>query len=211
MMTQRILIALLTIVGFGAGFAVRGWTERGQNVPPPPAALSREYTPAASAPTGEKKRSIDREKLVAEIQKLRPQIEAFSAQVEEINAEFDREFNALLDPVQREKRAQYLKRRAERDARRLAGREPLSDEEIMRERERAFDVYWLVTVTPLLEIFTKEYQLDAAQQASARALLALRRNKFMALFDATPHPSIRLSRLAPMIERVAAAETPAKP
>jgi hypothetical protein len=61
-----------------------------------------------------------------------------------------------------------------------------------------------VTVNPGLEWRTKEYGLDSAQQSTTRSLLALRRNKFIALFDATPHPSIRLSRLAPLIERVAA-------
>jgi hypothetical protein len=35
-------------------------------------------------------------------------------------------------------------------------------------------------------------------------LLTLRRNKFFRLYDATTHPSIRLSRLAPLIERVGA-------
>ena len=56
--------------------------------------------------------------------------------------------------------------------------------------------------SPYLEMLTREYALDAMQQAEVRALLTLRRNKFTALFDATPHPSIRLSRLVPLLERV---------
>ncbi len=203
-MTQRVFLALLTIGVFAAGYAVRTLTEQGGSVPPPPAVLNREYAPGAGPPVTEKgKRELDRAKLVAEIQKLRPQIDAFSTQVDEIQSEFDREFNALLNPKQLEKRQSYMKRRAERESRRLADRDPLSDEEIQRERERPFDIYWLVTVTPLLDRLTKEYELDAAQQNATRALLALRRNKFIALFDATPHPSIRLSRLAPLLERVA--------
>lgn len=210
-MTQRVFLALLTIGVFAAGYAVRMSTERGQSVPPPPPALAQEYSASANSPASDKhKRELNRAKLVAEIKKLRPQIDAFSAHVDEIHAEFDREFTALLNPKQREKRAAYLKRRAERDAKRFADREPLSDEEIMRERERPFDVYWLVTVTPLLERMTKEYKLDDTQQAATRALLSLRRNKFLALLDATPHPSIRLSRLAPLIERVEAPPEPAK-
>ncbi len=211
-MTQRVFVLLLTVGVFAAGYAVRMWTERGQSVPPPPAVLAREYASAQQPPANDKgKRELDRAKLVAEIQKLRPQIEAFTAQVDEIHAEFDREFSAILNPKQREKRAAYLKRRAERDAKKLADKVPLSDEEITREKERPFDnVYWLVTVTPVLEHFTKEYQLDAAQQSSARALLSLRRNKFLALFDATPPPSIRLSRLAPLMERVSPPPYPPK-
>jgi hypothetical protein len=64
-----------------------------------------------------------------------------------------------------------------------------------------------VVVTPHLEWMTKEYGLDANQQTQVRALLALRRNKFIALVDATQHPSIRLSKLAPLIERMG---TPAR-
>jgi hypothetical protein len=93
---------------------------------------------------------------------------------------------------------------AERDAKRVARREPLSDEEIFREQDRSMTwVYWKVTVTPRLEMLTRDYGLDAAQQSETRALLTLRRTKFMALFDSTPHLSIRLSGLAPLIERVA--------
>ncbi len=65
-------------------------------------------------------------------------------------------------------------------------------------------IYWHVTVTPRLEWLTKEYKLDANQQTQVRALLTLRRNKYISLYDASQHPSIRLSRLAPLIERVAA-------
>jgi hypothetical protein len=45
------------------------------------------------------------------------------------------------------------------------------------------------------------------QQTKTRALLSLRRNQFIALLDSTAHPTIRLSRLAPLVQRVA---TPAK-
>ena len=142
--------------------------------------------------------------MLGEIQKLRPQIEAYSAQVDEINAEFDREFAQLLTPPQREKHVANQKKKAERDAKRLADRSPLSDEEIQRAKDRPLtSIYWNVVVTPHLEWMTKEYALDPTQQTNLRALLALRRNKFIALLDSTPHPSIRLSRLAPLIERVA--------
>jgi hypothetical protein len=210
-MTQRLFVALLTVAVFGAGYLARVWTEPRQLVPPAPATLAREFAPAAPSTAGGKKmeRQLDRAKLVAEIQKLRPQIEAFSAQMQEIDGEFDREFALLLTPAQRERYLANQKRWAERDAKRVAKREPLSDEDIQREQDRSTTlVYFKVTVTPRLEMLTREYKLDEVQQGATRALLVLRRNKFMALFDATPHPSVRLSRLAPLIERVAA---PAKP
>lgn len=210
-MTQRIFVALLTVVVFLAGYAARVWTEPRASIPPAPAALAKEYG-RGDAPGADKKNSqLDRAKLIAEIQKLRPQIEAYSAQVDEINAEFDREFAQILNPTQREKHAANQKKRAERDAKRLADRSPLSDEEIQRTKDRPLtSIYWNVVVTPILEQITKEYSLDAGQQASLRALLALRRNKFIALLDATPHPSIRLSRLVPLIERMSPPPSEAK-
>lgn len=202
-MTQRLFVALLTVAVFAAGYAARALTERDAPVPPPPAALTREFArPANATPEGKK---FDRAKLVAEIQKLRPQIVAFTSQVTEIDGEFDREFTALLTVEQREKWAANQKKWAERDAKRLSLTSLLSDEDISRERDRPLtDIYRQVTVTPRLEWLTKEFKLDAAQQTKARALLALRRNQFIALLDSTAHPTIRLSRLAPLVERVGA-------
>jgi hypothetical protein len=90
-MTQRVFVALLTVVVFVAGYLARLWTEPRQAVPPAPAALAKEYARSES-PASDKKndRQLDRAKLLAEIQKLRPQIEAYSTQVDEIYAEFDR-------------------------------------------------------------------------------------------------------------------------
>ncbi len=206
-MTQRLFVPLLTVVVFLAGYFTRALTARVEPVPPPPAALARELAPTAATKSGKSRREVDRAKVVADIQKLRPQIDAYIAQVQEIESEFDREFTAILNPTQREKRAAYLKRRAELEAKRVADREPLSDEAIARERERPLtDIYWMITVTPRLERLIKEYELTEDQQTRARALLSARRNKYIALFEATPHPSLRLTRLAPMIERVGAAK-----
>lgn len=203
-MNQRVFVALLTVAVFVAGYAARLWTEPRATVPPAPAALAKEYARTSSTSADKKgEQQLDRAKLLADIQKFRAQIVAYSTQVDEINAEFDREFAQLLHPAQREKFMANQKKKAERDAKRAADRSPLSDEEIQRAKDRPLtSTYWNVVVTPHLEWMTKEYSLDASQQTSVRALLALRRNKFIALYDATPHPSIRLSKLAPLIERV---------
>ena len=205
-MNQRVFVALLTVAVFIAGYAARMWVEPHQPVPPAPAALAQEFPrPSLSAAEKKNQRQLDRSKLVAEIQKLRPQIEAYSTQVQEIDGEFDREFALILNPAQREKFLGSQKKWAERDAKRAAKRELLSDEDIQREQDRSMSwIYWKVTITPRLEMLTKDYGLDATQQGTARALLALRRNKFIALFDSTPHLNIRLSRLEPLIERVVA-------
>lgn len=209
-MTQRLFVALLTVAVFLAGYGARGLAERGGGpVPPPPAALTQEYPRPAAGSTDPKDvkaaQKLDRAKLVAEIEKLRPQIVAFTSSATEIDAEFDREFNALLTPEQREKRAANLKKWAERDAKRLTDTSPLSDEDINREKDRPLtDILPQVTVTPRLKRMTQEYNLDAAQQTKTRALLTLRRNQYIALLDSTEHPAIRLSRLAPIVQRVAA-------
>lgn len=205
-MTQRVFVALLTVAVFLAGYGARGFADRGRPVPPPPATLTQEYArPAATPADAKNAQKFDRAKLLAEIEKLRPQIVAYTAQVAEIDAEFDRSFTALLLPPQKEKFAANQKKRAERDAKKKADTKLLSDEDISRERDRPLsDIYWQVTVTPRLEWMTKEYALDASQQTNVRALLALRRNQFTALLDSTAHPTIRLSRLAPLVQRVAA-------
>ncbi len=202
-MSQRVFVALITVVVFVAGFATHAWLDRDDHIPAPPAALARELTTPKAGATEKAKKRIDRAKLVAEIKKLKPQIDAYTAQVQEIEAEFGRELEALLTPPQREKRVAYLKRRDESAAKQAANKAPLSDDDIAKAQERPLtDIYWMVTVTPVLERITKEYGLDPAQQGAVRSLLVLRRNKYIALFDATPHPGVRMSKLAPLLERV---------
>ena len=99
-MTQRVFVALLTVAVFVAGYAARIWTEPRALIPPAPAALAKEYARTDSTGSDKKNdRQLDRAKLLAEIQKLRPQIEAYSTQADEIYAEFDREFAQLLHPA----------------------------------------------------------------------------------------------------------------
>ena len=110
---------------------------------------------------------------------------------------------------QRERLVLNQKKWADQTAKTQAETKILSDEDINRERDRPLsDIYRQVTVTPRLEWMTKEYKLDAAQQTKTRALLSLRRNQFIALLDSTQHPTIKLSRLAPLVQRVA--PSPAK-
>jgi hypothetical protein len=200
-MSQRVFVAVLTFVVFVAGFATHAWLDRDEHIPAPPAALAREMAAPKIPATEKAKKRIDRAKLVAEIQKLKPQIDAYTAQVQEIEAEFGRELESVLTPAQREKRLAYLKRRGESDAKVMASKAPLSDDDILKAQDRPLtDIYWMVTVTPVLERITKEYGLDSAQQTAVRNLLVLRRNKYTALFDATPHPGVRMSRLAPLPE-----------
>lgn len=217
-MTQRLFVALLTVIVFMAGYSARMWTDRGARVQPPPEAFAREYTPQSGSANQKKPEPLDRAKIVAEIEKLRPQIEAYVAQVQEIENEFEREFVLILTPAQKDKYAANQKKFAEDRAKHLVKSTPLSDEEIRSARERPLtNIYFKITVTSALNGLTKEFGLDAAQQASTRTLLSQKRNKYISLFDATPHPSIRLSRLLDSLQRVSPSEkameslVPAKP
>jgi len=216
-MKQRVLIALLTAAVFAAGFAARSWTESRRPLPPPPAKLMSEFSPVPKLPGANAKnadqRPLNRAKLVAEIERLRPQIEAFRARMDRIDAEFDRDLAALLRPEQRERYAAQQKKWAERVAKGAAATAadpaPLSDEQIGRLQQRSlFNVLVMVAPTMKLEWIKRDVKLDESQQAPVRDLLQVRREKFLALIDSTPPPSITLSQLAPVVQKLSAPKKP---
>ncbi|HWA09044.1 MAG TPA: hypothetical protein VG838_06205 [Opitutaceae bacterium] len=215
-MTQRVLVAVLTVLVFASGFAARVWTESSSAVPPPPASLGSEFTPTAplAAPpaSAAKRPPVDRAQLIADIQKLGPQITMFRERMAEIDAGFEREFSAILSEEQRQHRAEAIlasqkKHAAEHDAKYppgMAHNGPMSDDEILsRQRLPLYTILQWVTVSAKLDSMTKENKLDASQQAKARSLIEDRRTKFLALVDAVTPPSILYSRLAPDVQRLA--------
>lgn len=215
-MKQRLLVSLLTVLVFAAGFGARVWTEHEQPLPPPPVVGGEFTAPQA----GEKKpapnlgKPYNRAELVAEIEKLRPQVDAYRSQIDAIDNEYEQAFAKILNPEQRKiydkKVAEMLKRRADREAKEAsAPPPPLSDEEIAKLRQRPFEsVFWRVCTTAKLEQLTHDFKLDAEQQVRERELLFTRRDKFLALLDSTPVPTIRMTSLAPLVQRVG---EPAKP
>jgi hypothetical protein len=65
----------------------------------------------------------------------------------------------------------------------------------------------------------RDYKLDAKQEAALRQLMLERREKFLALVDSTPYPTLKLTSLAASVQRLvdpaavpptAPATTPAK-
>lgn len=212
-MTQRLVIPLLAVVAFGAGFGARVWTEDDRPLPPPPP-MGSEFLP----PSVEKKpapKPVDRAQLVAEIQKLRPQIDAYRAQLEAIDADYEKAFVAILNQEQcaiyKAKDAEWKKNRAERDARAAStALSPLSDEEIAKLRQRPFETaFWKISFAGRLEQTTRDFKLDAAQQAKVHELLVERRTKYIALVDSTPSPTFRLTSLAASVQRLAEPATTA--
>jgi hypothetical protein len=59
-----------------------------------------------------------------------------------------------------------------------------------------------------LDRMATELNLDEAQRDKVRDLLRVRREKFIELVDSVPPPSLMLSRLAPMAQRLS---QPVKP
>jgi hypothetical protein len=214
-MTHRLVIPLVALIAFGAGYGARVWMDRDPVLPPPPPAGS-EFVRNHATPTGDGKaenrpannHAPDRAKLIADIEKVRPQIESYRKRVEEIDGEFDRGFVALLKPEQRERYDAQQRRDAEKkaknEAKAAADTSPLSDEQItMLQQRPLWNALFKIAVSWRLERATKDYKLDAAQQTEVRALLEKRRDRFIALVDATPPPSITLSSLAPQTQKLA--------
>ncbi len=218
-MKPRLLITGLTVTVFGAGYAAGLWTERTRPVPPPPALLMGEFSgkhapsPVNSRASSSSRSPLNRAQLAAEIERLRPQIDGYRQRLEALDAEFDRELIAHLTPEQAAAYTAAQKRRAERSAKGAAQSaaklDPLTDDEIEQLRQRSlFGVLWMIAPTMKQDSLIKDLKLTEAQQLKTRELLRERREKFLAIVDSTPPPSIMLSRLAPAAQRLAPA--PAK-
>ena len=153
---------------------------------------------------------LNRAQLAAEIERLRPQIDGYRQRLDALDAEFDRELIAHLTPEQAATYTAAQKRRAERSAKgaaqAAAKHDPLTDEEIDQLRQRSlFGVLWMIAPTMKQDSLIKDLKLTEAQQLKTRELLRDRREKFLAIVDSTPPPSIMLSRLAPAAQRLAPA------
>lgn len=225
-MIQRLLIAALTVLVFGAGYLVRTWTDDDLPVPAPPLPLGSEFSrgPAAVVPFAkgaakaqprEFEQPVNRAALITDIEKARPQIEVYRRRLDELDAEFDRALASLLNAEQLEKFAARQKRLAERrvtrEAHEAADPSPLSDEQILRLQQMPlFNVLWSITISARLERLNRDLKLDAPQQARAHELLLARRDKFLALVDSSPPPTVTLSLLASRAQKVSAPPARAK-
>ena len=207
-MKQRLLIALLTIAVLGAGFAAGRWAERTScKVPPPPQLLSelaggktaaKAAEPAAPRP--------DVAKIAAQLRQLGPEVEKFRLRMLEIDRELDRDIDAMLRPDQREVFHKIVKKYADLRAQEDAKWElptPLTAEEIVNLQQKPLHKMLAIVVVPMrLEWNVKDLNLDGAQKEQLRQVLVKRRDKFLALVDSSPPPSLMLSRLSPMARRL---------
>jgi hypothetical protein len=206
-MRDRVLAALLTLAVFAVGFGAGTWAERHRPFPGPPAAFMSEFGAKPSPPAPAPNPPVNRAQLLEQIEKIRPEIESFRARTDEIYAQFDRDMLTVLTP---EQDAAYLKKFRPQHASGPQGDEkPLSDEEIERLLQRPLRTLAYFVVLPMtLDRMVTELKLDDSQRDKVRDFLRVRREKFIELVDSVPPPSLMLSRLAPVAQRLS---QPAKP
>lgn len=216
-MRSRVLIALLTIAVFGAGYFGGTWIERSRCPVPAAPALLGEMTMQKEPLTTAKSKPVENPpnvaKLVTQLEKLRPEMENFRARMEQMDAQLDRELLAILRPEQLPLWEKLLKRRVEyreREEAGIAGRDDLlTSEQIASLQQRPLYKLLAVVVVPQrLDWLVNDLKLDEAQREQARIALHARRDKFLALVDASPPPSLMLSRLAPLAQRIGQPKKP---
>ncbi|HYD85218.1 MAG TPA: hypothetical protein VEA63_14230 [Opitutus sp.] len=206
-MKQRFLIALLTIAVLGAGFFAGVWTERNAcKVPKPPALLGELSAPQSNLSPTPAAPKVNTAELAAEIEKLRPEIEKFRLRMLEIDREMDRDIDAILRPDQSEKFQAIVKYYADLRAKEAAAgtlSTPLTPEEITKLQQKPLYKMLSIVVVPMrLEWNTRDLNLDERQREQLRELLKQRRDKFLALVDSSPPPSLTLSQLVPLAQRL---------
>lgn len=206
-MRDRILAVLVTLVVFATGFIGGLWAERHRPLPRPPGAFMGEFGAKPGGPPQRQGPPINRAQLRDQIEKLQPEMEAFTAHITEIYAEFDRDIEPVLTPEQREHYEKTFKaHHGFVPAPDMAGSDmPLSDEQIDQLMQRPFRTLAFFVVIPMtLERMGSELKLDDMQKGKVRDLLRVRREKFIELVDSAPPPSLTLIRLAPFAQRLVA-------
>lgn len=206
-MKQRVLIALLTILVLGAGYLAGVWTERHScKVPKPPALLGElapEKRKVTSAPATPPANAAE---LAAEIERLRPEIDQFRERMDQIDREMDRDIMAILRPDQKpvfEKMIKYYADLRNKEDTELKVPQPLTAEEINRLKQKPLYKMLSIVVVPMrVQWNVRDLKLDDTQREQLRKILVERRQKFLDLVDSSPPPSLTLSQLASVAQRL---------
>ena len=209
-MRDRALAILLTLAVFSAGLGAGLWAERHRPLPPPPGSLMGEFGDRPGqgrAQVRREKPPINRAELSEQLARLKPEMEAFASRVNEIYQQFDREMEDVLKP---EQRAVYAKKfRDHRGRSGVPDAGPLTDDQIDQLEQRPFRMLAYFVVIPMtLERMANELKLDEVQRGRVKDLLRVRREKFIELMDNSPPPSLALSRLAPVAQRLSMPAAP---
>jgi hypothetical protein len=206
-MRDRLLAVLLTLAVFAIGLGAGIWAERHRPLPAPPGAFMGEFGAKRGIGNYVLTTPINRAELSEQIEKMGTEMDTFLTRMNEIYSGFDRDILAVLTP---EQQAIYEKKfRAQRLASQAEGDKPLSDQEIENLLQRPFrSLVYFVVIPITLERMTTELKLDEVQRDKVKDFLRVRREKFIELVDNSPPPSLMLSRLAHVAQRLG---PPAKP
>ncbi len=215
-MKLRLLIAALTVLVFAAGFGASVWTQYHCALLSPPVSLlgevrDRNFDVRLPANDASAIAQIN-----AEIERLKPDIDAFRQKLDAINHDFHQKIAALLTPAQREEFEKMHKRYEQRRTERANSSLPIVESspsggttlKLPFFAEPIEGMTSAIVVPLTLDHLTTALQLDDRQMAAVQQLLLERREVFLALVVSTPPPSIGLNRLASIINKLA---TPAEP
>lgn len=191
-MKDTLRISLLTLAVFVAGL-LTGMLIRGMHHLPPPPFGPLDEIASHSPPWGgggPKHFRLTPEKVAemkAEMEKIRPEMDAFQSKLKAIETDFRTKLDAMLTPEQRK-----LLPPAPEMGRPQPGRGGPSPFSGPLEGLAIFTI-----IKPALDRMSDELKLTAPQQATLRQLLLDRRQRFLELVDSTPPPSLKLGRMLP--------------
>jgi hypothetical protein len=235
-MKKSTALVLLTVAGFVVGLGTGLWIGLNTTTPPPPPAwLFSEFrnvsTPGTTLQNLVQSRPELWSEIHAELQTLKPQIDAYRAKLEKIDGDFRADLEVLLTEEQKIRFAEAQKKRelprlmsapapqTKAPAASVATTPPpaapspkLAEapkpkiERAPRTLQESSDglVSSMVFVPYTQERFTQVLGLSEAQEDRLRQLLITRRERFLQISDEVPPPSLQLSRIADIIKRVAA-------
>ena len=195
-MRGNVLVVLATVALFVAGLFVGVWTQRTRPVPPPPVGPMGEFGQAhhpgfqAAPATGRAPwfvgtgpgghRPVSPQEIRQQMAILMPQIADFQQKVDAIEQQFRTSFDAILTSDQKQKLDTITKRRASFPDP-LPGCAPGMGPIFVS----------MVIYRPTFEHLSEDLTLNDKQQHRLMDLLTDRRNKLLALVDATPPPSFK--------------------
>lgn len=194
-MKDTLRIVVLTLVVFGAGLLTGIWTQHIHRFPSPPMGplgeISPDFRPWGHDFSGHPHFPMSAEKaaeIQAEMDKIRPEVEAFQQKLRTIESDFRTKLEAMLTPDQRKLMppAPPLPGDGDKNG-------PFQFGSHFQGPLEGLAIFTIIT--PLQEFLTTNLKLTDAQQATLKQLLLDRRQRFLELVDATPPPSLKLGRL----------------
>ncbi|MFZ5806300.1 MAG: hypothetical protein ACOY3I_03720 [Verrucomicrobiota bacterium] len=207
-MKDQIKVAIITILIFISGLVIGIWTQRGQQIPPPPP-----FGPMAEwehgGPGGpdfghpERRESFDRGHLPppmppehmkamrAKMEQMKPQMEEFQKKLEAIRENNKNKMLEILREDQKTKFNEIQNRRDQMVDRTMKGKLQMPfGKGGMSPMVKHFEFLSTIIYKPLLDRMSEELNLDDAQKKTFEHILVQRRQDVLNLIDTMPLPSM---------------------